>query len=105
MAVPGLDDGGFNLQQLVRLPTETISAIAAALTAELCTRLLRAGPVQGTVASEPGLIDAPELAKRLSLPESWLRTRARSGRIPAVRAGRYYRFDERAVRAAIEAAP
>jgi hypothetical protein len=43
------------------------------------------------------VIDSPELAKRLLLPESWVRdhTRARTPsaeRIPCVRFGRYVRF-------------
>ena len=42
------------------------------------------------------LIDSPELAKRLNLPESWVReyTRARvRDPIPHVRFGRYVRFE------------
>jgi hypothetical protein len=42
------------------------------------------------------VIDAGELAKRWSLPESWIReqTRTRSGDpLPCVRFGRYVRFE------------
>jgi len=44
------------------------------------------------------LIDARELAKRWSLPESWVRTQsrqrvARDRRIPLVRFGRYVRYE------------
>jgi hypothetical protein len=55
--------------------------------------------------SEPGsfepaieIIDAPELARRLQVPVSWVRQRATSPRfnqeqrIPHVRLGRYIRF-------------
>ena len=41
-------------------------------------------------------IDAPELAKRLGLPTTWIyeqsRSRQTTDRIPAVRFGRYVRF-------------
>ena len=42
------------------------------------------------------VIDAPELAKRWRLPESWIReqTRTRAGDpLPCVRFGRYVRFE------------
>jgi len=38
------------------------------------------------------LLTASELAKHLSLPESWVRTEERAGRIPSFRLGRYVRF-------------
>src|ERR1035437_4820818 len=38
------------------------------------------------------LLTAGELAQRLSLPESWVRTEERAGRIPSVRLGKYVRF-------------
>lgn len=41
------------------------------------------------------LIDATELARRLTLPESWVRTRTRArtlDEIPCIRFGRYVRF-------------
>jgi hypothetical protein len=46
----------------------------------------------------PALIDAPELAWRLKVPESWVRNRTRartpaSERIPCIRLGRYVRFE------------
>jgi hypothetical protein len=44
------------------------------------------------------VIDSEELAARLKLPESWIRSRARSRtpkhqRIPCVKFGRYIRFE------------
>jgi hypothetical protein len=44
-----------------------------------------------------GLIDSAELARRLQVPESWVRNRTRARtpkaeRIPCVRLGRYVRF-------------
>jgi hypothetical protein len=44
----------------------------------------------------PEIIDAPELAKRLNLPASWVRDQVRSRAtdpIPCLRFGRYVRFD------------
>jgi len=44
------------------------------------------------------LLDAPELARRLRVPESWVRNRTRARtpaeeRIPCIRLGRYVRFE------------
>jgi hypothetical protein len=38
------------------------------------------------------LLTAGDLAQRLNLPESWVRTEERLGRIPSVRLGKYVRF-------------
>ena len=38
------------------------------------------------------LLTAGELANRLGVRESWVRTEERAGRIPSVRLGRYVRF-------------
>jgi hypothetical protein len=103
MPLPGLDDG-FDLQQLVGLSTEKLSAITAALAAELCARLLKAGP---SPASEPagGLVTAPAMARFLNVHESWVRSQARAGLIPCIRVGRFVRFDPGVVTRAIEARP
>jgi hypothetical protein len=48
---------------------------------------------QDTIAgSPPNLVTAGELARHLNLPESWVRTEERLGRIPSVRLGKYVRF-------------
>ena len=39
-----------------------------------------------------GLVAPGQLAKRLNLPESWIRNEERLGRIPSIRAGKYVRF-------------
>jgi excisionase family DNA binding protein len=39
------------------------------------------------------LLDAVEVADRLSVPVSWVRESARSGAMPCVRLGRYVRFE------------
>lgn len=46
----------------------------------------------------PEVIDSTELAKRLRVPESWIRNRTRARtpkeeRIPCIRLGRYVRFE------------
>jgi excisionase family DNA binding protein len=38
------------------------------------------------------LLTAGEVAKHLNVPESWVRTEERLGRIPSVRLGKYVRF-------------
>jgi excisionase family DNA binding protein len=42
----------------------------------------------------PSLIDAKAASQILSVPASWLLTRARQGRIPHHRLGHYVRFSE-----------
>lgn len=50
------------------------------------------------------LLDAKGVAAALSLPESWIREKARQGAIPSEKAGRYVRFSLPAVRKALAAA-
>lgn len=48
------------------------------------------------VGAEHEIIDAPELAKRCHLPESWIRSASRErtrDQIPCLRFGRYVRFE------------
>jgi hypothetical protein len=70
----------------------------------LCARLLRE-PDKAAPTSEPGLVDAPTLAAKLNLNESWVRGQQRSGRIPHVKCGRFVRFRISDVTAALEAKP
>jgi excisionase family DNA binding protein len=50
-------------------------------------------PREGVAVSESEkLLTAGELAKHLNVPESWVRTEERMGRIPSVRLGKYVRF-------------
>jgi hypothetical protein len=69
----------------------------------MSAKLLAVPKMAGTVEFEPKsapaieIIDSPELARRLGLPESWVRnhTRARTpaaDRIPVLTFGRYKRF-------------
>jgi excisionase family DNA binding protein len=43
------------------------------------------------------------MAERLGLPVSWVRTKEREGVIPSYRSGKYVRFDEEEVKAALKA--
>ena len=47
------------------------------------------------------LLTAGELAARLNLPESWVRTEERAGRIPSIRLGKYVRFRLRDIERAL----
>jgi excisionase family DNA binding protein len=52
----------------------------------------KASEQDSRTSSPPNLVTAGELAKHLNLPESWIRTEERLGRIPSVRLGKYVRF-------------
>jgi excisionase family DNA binding protein len=54
-------------------------------------------------ATDEPLLDAEQLAGKLSIPTTWLEQAARDGRIPCVRAGRWVRFSRAAVEAALAA--
>ena len=71
-----------------------------ALESVLLSMLLRQ-PTDSDLASQPSgqLLTAPEVAKILSVPESWVREQARLGVLPSVRLGHYVRFRSDEVRA------
>ena len=52
----------------------------------------KANEQDSKTGSPPNLVTAGELARYLNLPESWVRTEERLGRIPSVRLGKYVRF-------------
>ena len=63
------------------------------MSANIDTRAL-AEEVAALIAKPaPALMTAEEAAAFLCVPVSWVRAEARAGRIPAVRLGRYTRFD------------
>lgn len=80
----------------------------ARLLAEIASRGAALTTLQGTLLSlmiakrdggrsyadhaEAGLLGAPEVAKLLGVPESWVREQARLGRLPFIRLGHYMRF-------------
>jgi excisionase family DNA binding protein len=78
-----------------RIPVDQISCVLAFLSA----RLLAEGSSSRiyehngeTARHMENLVTAGELAERLNLPESWVRTEERAGRIPSIRLGKYVRF-------------
>jgi excisionase family DNA binding protein len=78
-----------------RLPVDQIPGALcglAALSAVLAARLTAEKPAPPAAASIEALVDAPEMAKRLGVAESWVRTEQRAGRLPFLRLGRYIRF-------------
>jgi excisionase family DNA binding protein len=77
-----------------RIPVEQIPGILAFLAARLLTEGAAGDSnrydTKGHEAEN--LLGAGELAERLGVPESWVRTEERARRIPAVRLGKYVRF-------------
>ena len=60
------------------------------------------GGTNGDTSATAGLlIDARDMARRLNVHESWVRTEQRAGRIPFVQVGRYVRFNPAQVQAAL----
>lgn len=79
----------------IKLPSQQIpSALSglAALSAILAARLTAEKPASLAEASTAALVDAVEMAKRLGVHESWVRTEQRAGRLPFVKLGRWIRF-------------
>ena len=78
-----------------RIPVHQIPLVLAFLSARLLTEGV---PSHGcehngeSARDAENLLTAGELAARLGVPESWVRTEERAGRIPSVRLGKYVRF-------------
>ncbi len=78
----------------LELPAEELPELAAALEAgkaRVLARLVTLAIPQPAPA--PTLVDAVELGRALTLPETWVRDAVRRGRIPVVHAGVHLRFD------------
>ena len=98
------------LQRYAReLPPEDLPALVGALEAAKASAWARLAVADHGAHPErtvDTLLDARAMAKRLDVPESWLRDAARGGRVPCIYVGRYMRFDPAAVRRALsETAP
>jgi excisionase family DNA binding protein len=87
------------IQQLYIQLASRIGALKA-LESVLLSMLLRQ-PTESDSASQPSsqLLTAPEAAKMLNVPESWVREQARLGELPSVRFGHYVRFRSDELRA------
>jgi excisionase family DNA binding protein len=78
-----------------RIPVHQIPLVLAFLSARLLTEGVPSHSCEhnGESARDvENLLTAGELAERLNLPESRVRTEERAGRIPSVRLGKYVRF-------------
>jgi excisionase family DNA binding protein len=78
-----------------RIPVDQIPTVMAFLAVRLLTEGCadRAAKSNETNARDhEKLLTASAVAERLGVPESWVRTEERAGRIPGVRLGRYVRF-------------
>jgi excisionase family DNA binding protein len=97
---PGMTDAQERMDAAVvdwarRIPADQIPRVLAFLSA----RLLAEGRSSRSCAHDDEsrrdaekLLTAGQLAERLNLPESWVRSEERAGRIPSVRLGKYVRF-------------
>jgi len=83
-----------------RIPVDQIPRVLAFLSARLLAEggSNRSCEHNGETARDvKNLLRAGELAERLGVPESWVRSEERAGRIPSVRLGKYVRFKLRDV--------
>jgi len=78
-----------------RIPADQIPCVLAFLSARLLAEgRSRHSCAHGDESSRDAekLLTAGQLAERLNLPESWVRSEERAGRIASVRLGKYVRF-------------
>jgi len=76
-----------------RISLDQIPGLLLLLAARWLTETnAKAKEEKGPPDSAEKLLTAGDLAKHLNLPESWVRTEERLGRIPSVRLGKYVRF-------------
>jgi excisionase family DNA binding protein len=78
-----------------RVPVDQIPAVLAFLSARLLSEgfVARESELSGGKARDAdNFLTAEALAERLGVPESWVRTEERAGRIPGLRLGKYVRF-------------
>jgi hypothetical protein len=95
------------VKSLTREQLPAASLELAALQCAIAARLAEASDKPATAAASE-LLTASQMASILGVKESWLRSRARAGKLPVIVLGRYRRYDARAVRAAalaLEAKP
>jgi hypothetical protein len=89
-----------------RIPVDQIPCVLAFLSARLLAERgsNRSCEHNGESARDAeNLLTAGELAARMNLPESWIRTEERGGLIPSFKLGRYVRFKLRDVERALAA--
>jgi excisionase family DNA binding protein len=86
------------LPDISTLSRSELAALLAAIAARLATADI--APPPAAVGAE-SLLTAKQMAERLNVPESKVRSEQRAGHIPCVMVGRYVRFDPNAVQAAL----
>ena len=94
------------LEALVtEVPASDLPALIAALEGAKARAWLRLATPGASQCSEPEspYLDASQIARRLNVPEHWIRDRARRGEIPCERLGHYMRFRWPDVEAAVQA--
>jgi excisionase family DNA binding protein len=76
------------------IPLEQIPGVVALLFARLVVENGAGLSERNHLSPRDGetLLTARELAGRLRVPESWVRTEERAGRLPGLRLGKYVRF-------------
>ena len=74
------------------VPIEQIPGLLVFLTSRLLTQPVPAHNDQSPRETPESLLTAGALAEQLGVPESWVRSEEREGRIPSVRIGKYVRF-------------
>jgi len=85
-----------------RIPLDQIPGIVVLLTVRLLeeNQARRVDQQDATIESEY-LLTAGQLSEQLNVPESWIRSEQRAGRIPVRYLGRYVRFKRSEVDAAL----
>jgi hypothetical protein len=96
----GLDDiaAGADIANLSRSEVAALLHRLAAAQTRLAVVIL-ADRTEDQTPAHDQLIDAVEMARRLGVTESWVRSEARAGRLPCIHLGKYVRFDPIAVAA------
>ena len=93
--VPTLDAIAADPKSAACLPREVIAALLARcliVQSALTSGLLEAKSGEMPAAAAEPLVDAVEMARKLNVHQSWVRSEQRAGRIPFVQVGRYVRF-------------
>jgi excisionase family DNA binding protein len=103
-AIPIVDAIARDVAQVVGMPTKTLVALllkCAAVQSAVSAELARTAAIDPTPETPAGLLTSKQVAKYLQVPESWISSEARAGRIPKRKIGRYIRFDLYAVEQAL----
>lgn len=94
------------VESLRSIPLDQIPVAIAFLSVRIMTEPQRHQQQErGSGTDLEKLLTAKQLALQLNVPESWVRTEQRAGRIPAVRLGKYVRFRRAEVDATLAKGP